>query len=716
MTMYIFIELLYIISRYYGYAAPSAKNTYITSLPPPQTYLYNGTCDVECDPQGSCWGPGPRDCEACRHVLDTLSGTCVEACDNNSQYIYMNECHQCDDKCLGCKRKSNYGQICFNCKKYKRYWGDETFDCVSKCSEKEYVSEKAVCERCHDKCQGFGCFGPGRDDCNPCAKPAISYLPKRFHARKKFLLDGCLLPNEFCPNSYFEDRIPLWIHEHLGFHRISGSLVCIQCHPYCSKCTSYGFSNDVCQECLQEYENCSCPIGFYFQAVFTDEGSCTPCSRGCIECVDEYTCVRCNQSFFRVYEQGLPSPNALFLCMDECPSHQRFSYYDETYQKYCSALDNSSSFLFENSIIVYSTGLPCIIIGLFLLVFFIKTSKTIKRYKSQVKNKLTDESVEILEPAENGSAAATKLEIVKETDVKKTEILGKGAFGTVYKGTISRQGNKGHVLVAVKVLNPQYKVTSTKNLLQEAGVMAGIDHPSLLRLLAVCVTSNVMLITPLMPLGDLRNYLHNRNKAIDPKTMLSWCVQISQGMAYLEGRRLVHRDLATRNVLIQSINRIKLSDFGLARALGLDKDLYSSRGGKLPVKWMPLESLKTGVFTHKSDVWSFGVTVWEILTYGEEPYNGTTTVRGLSEHLEGGTRLHQPEICSADIYKVLMSCWAQEPQERPSFVELAQKFSDMGENPGHFIILPENHEIDPVPELASNDFYLELTSGYVNLD
>lgn len=122
---------------------------------------------------------------------------------------------------------------------------------------------------------------------------------------------------------------------------------------------------------------------------------------------------------------------------------------------------------------------------------------------------------------------------------------------------------------------------------------------------------------------------------------------------------------------------------------------------------MSLESLKTGVFTHKSDVWSFGVTVWEIMTYGEEPYT-VDTLRGLVNYLDSGKRLHQPEACSADIYTVLMNCWALDTQERPSSNTLGEEFSKMAKDPERFITVPGFSKIQRMPELPPHNFYFDI--------
>ncbi|KAI4831736.1 hypothetical protein KUCAC02_001265, partial [Chaenocephalus aceratus] len=127
------------------------------------------------------------------------------------------------------------------------------------------------------------------------------------------------------------------------------------------------------------------------------------------------------------------------------------------------------------------------------------------------------------------------------------------------------------------------------------------------------------------------------------------------GMMYLEERRLVHRDLAARNVLVKSPNHIKITDFGLARLLDGDEKEYNADGGKMPIKWMALECIHYRKFTHQSDVWSYGVTIWELMTFGGKPYDGIPT-REIPDILEKGERLPQPPICTIDVYMVMVKC------------------------------------------------------------
>ena len=187
------------------------------------------------------------------------------------------------------------------------------------------------------------------------------------------------------------------------------------------------------------------------------------------------------------------------------------------------------------------------------------------------------------------------------------------------------------------------------------------------------MTSQMMLVTQLMPLGCLLDYVRNNKDKIGSKPLLNWCTQIARGMTYLEEKRLVHRDLAARNVLVQTPHCVKITDFGLAKVLECNVDEYKATGGKMPIKWLALECIQHRVFTHKSDVWAFGVTVWELLTYGARPYENTPA-RDVPDLLEKGERLPQPPICTIDLYMILVKCWQVNAEYRTEFKELAEQF------------------------------------------
>lgn len=687
--------------------------------------IYNGTCGAECDSDQGCWGPGPADCKKCRNFLDWTTDTCVETCSSDTHYVYRGECIPCHEACVACRGRRL--DDCLDCRELRSDQG-----CVSKCGLGEYEQDR-TCKKCHVECSPVGCSGPldveGNGGCDQCPKPVISYAAKTLGMAWENMyvsLSECYQLNESCPESYFEGRVSPNAKGKFG--RIAEKQGCIKCHPFCLKCSGYGFNSEVCQECVEQFKNCSCPPGFYYDdeyrsRTFSFLGDfCKPCNIGCKDCTDLRTCKQCDHKSYRLYEKGSPAENGSFVCINTCPADKPFSYYSEAYEKYCSPLDDSLS----NDRNIYFPILSIIVLSLIFVVFFKRFSNKIKTYKSKVKvNQPEEEPVDLFESG-NIICNITKLKIIKESDVKKTNILGSGAFGTVYRGTLKLHDGQSYMSVAIKVLSQGNKETSTKAFLQEASIMACVDHPNLLRLLAVCVTSNVMLVTQLMPLGDLNHYLRKHNNNIKSTTSLGWCKQIAQGMAFLEEHRLVHRDLAARNVLMQSENQVKVTDFGLARALDRDQDMYASRGGKLPVKWLALECLKQGIFTHKSDVWAFGVTVWEILTYGEEPYEEKTFLQ-LVNFLDTGERLQQPECCTADLYSVLMTCWASTAPERPSFYELVETFSTMVRDPLRFVTgnienystlqyLPHNyyHGIDD-EEMGLNPETVFSFHDYVNV-
>ncbi|KAL2081573.1 hypothetical protein ACEWY4_023426 [Coilia grayii] len=177
-------------------------------------------------------------------------------------------------------------------------------------------------------------------------------------------------------------------------------------------------------------------------------------------------------------------------------------------------------------------------------------------------------------------------------------------------------------------------------------------------------------------------------------------------MMYLEERRLVHRDLAARNVLVKSPNHIKITDFGLARLLDADEKEYNADGGKMPIKWMALECIHYRKFTHQSDVWSYGVTIWELMTFGGKPYDGIPT-REIPDLLEKGERLPQPPICTIDVYMVMVKCWMIDADSRPRFKELAGEFCRMARDPQRYLVIQGDDRMK-LPSPNDSKFFQSL--------
>uniref|UniRef100_A0A3B3RXH6 Receptor protein-tyrosine kinase n=1 Tax=Paramormyrops kingsleyae TaxID=1676925 RepID=A0A3B3RXH6_9TELE len=343
-----------------------------------------------------------------------------------------------------------------------------------------------------------------------------------------------------------------------------------------------------------------------------------------------------------------------------------------------------------------------------LAIFVLLRRQRIKRKRTLRRLLQEKELVEPLTPSGEAPNQAL-LRILKETEFKKMKVLGSGAFGTVYKGLWVPEGENVKIPVAIKVLREATSPKANKEIMDEAYVMASVEHPHVCRLLGICLTSIVQLVTQLMPYGCLLDYVKENKDNVGSQCLLNWCVQIAKGMSYLEERHLVHRDLAARNVLVKNPQHVKITDFGLAKLLSTDEKEYHADGGKVPIKWMALESILHRTYTHQSDVWSYGVTVWELMTFGTKPYDGIPA-SDIAEVLEKGERLPQPPICTIDVYMIMVKCWMIDAESRPHFRELVAEFSKMARDPQRYLVI-QGDERMYLPSPNDSKLYRTLISG-----
>uniref|UniRef100_A0A8C2E8M9 Activated CDC42 kinase 1 n=1 Tax=Cyprinus carpio TaxID=7962 RepID=A0A8C2E8M9_CYPCA len=264
--------------------------------------------------------------------------------------------------------------------------------------------------------------------------------------------------------------------------------------------------------------------------------------------------------------------------------------------------------------------------------------------------------------------------LISEKDLALFEKLGDGSFGVVKRGEWFTPNGK--VLnVAVKCLKTDVlnQPDALDDFICEVNAMHSLDHQNLIRLYGVVLTHPMKMVTELAPLGSMLDRLRKTLGHFLISTLCHYTIQISNGMAYLESKRFIHRDLAARNILLASSEQVKIGDFGLMRALPKNDDHYvMQEHRKVPFAWCAPESLKTRTFSHATDTWMFGVTLWEMFTYGQEPWLGLNGSQILHKIDKEGERLPKPEDCPQDIYNVMMQCWAQKPDDRPTFVALRE--------------------------------------------
>ncbi|XP_053620906.1 tyrosine-protein kinase receptor [Plodia interpunctella] len=280
---------------------------------------------------------------------------------------------------------------------------------------------------------------------------------------------------------------------------------------------------------------------------------------------------------------------------------------------------------------------------------------------------------------------------VSRESLKLVKALGQGAFGEVYQGLYRhRTGDTVEMPVAVKTLPELSTGQAESDFLMEAAIMAKFNHPNIVHLIGVCFDRHPrFIVLELLAGGDLKNFLREsrpkpeRASALTMKDLLLCSLDVCKGCRYLEAKRFIHRDIAARNCLLTSRGPgrvVKIADFGMAR--DIYRADYYKKGGKamLPIKWMPPEAYIDGIFTIKTDVWSFGVLLWEVFSLGVMPYTGCAN-REVMEMVSGGGRLEKPYGCPQEIYRLMCECWNPTPNERPAFAHMFDRLQRFLQDP-----------------------------------
>ncbi|KAL7389146.1 hypothetical protein ABVT39_027093 [Epinephelus coioides] len=275
--------------------------------------------------------------------------------------------------------------------------------------------------------------------------------------------------------------------------------------------------------------------------------------------------------------------------------------------------------------------------------------------------------------------AQDEWEIPRAT-LKMVKKLGAGQFGEVWMGYY-----KNTQKVAIKTLKEG--TMAPEAFLQEANLMKQLQHERLVRLHAVVTKEPILIVTEFMVNGCLLDFLKSDDgKKLKLNKLIDMSAQIAEGMAYIERKNYIHRDVRAANILVSETLHCKIADFGLARII--ESEYTAQEGAKFPIKWTAPEAINFGTFSIKSDVWSFGILLTEIVTYGRIPYPGMTNPEVIRS-LEKSYRMPRPDGCPEELYDIMKMCWRQKPENRPTFEFLQNTLNDF------FIATEGQYEMQP---------------------
>ncbi|CAK5079274.1 unnamed protein product [Meloidogyne enterolobii] len=711
-------------------------------------------CDQNCAKEFGCWGPGPEQCVKCKKYLREKE--CLDKCPDQGYFVDNSKpliCQPCNDQCKIC-----HGPLptqCSICKTYHiwilqnsinntsnsiEYYFDE-FDenefittttpkeqiadgswtigavkkCVQYCPNSTTYSLGFECRPCHEACFD-GCTGPGdivgNNGCNKCLyglKDELGNL--RCLKGNEPSSDVCGFKNTLGEN-YF-----LALEPANSLTKFS----CRKCRPECKNCTRDGVvemasdgSTPVCNCAYWRLEpaivnnnrptECSmdCGKGSYVlkypNETLSGIGECRRCHPFCDihrSCYDDgpSNCEKCAHG-------GIVDKNGTVTCLNACPPE--LPYADE--EGICQLIDRERSRRQKQIKIVGGVFLAIILLAVLIGFLVWRCLIYQKKYMKEVQMHLPEiPPLDPLKVTQRPNMRRLNLIQVNELDFLpgKSTVLGQGAFGIVYAGKWRPPGVKVNIPVAIKAISALDSRLNEKEMLREAGIMHSVQHEHLLPVAGICLGGGggLKIVTLLRPLGSLLKFFEQYSSQLGSKQLMLYCYQISSAMEYLTKRAIVHRDLAARNVLVKSALHVEVTDFGLATMLQRPNDSVIIEG-RVAVKWLAPESLRHSIFNQRTDVWSFGITCWEILTVGAcSPYKELKLprerlARELVDKLECGYRLEQPNNCSQELYQELLNCWLPDPESRPSFRQIKERFEQFCRAPHIYIQERRNRLIE----------------------
>ncbi|XP_074626360.1 ephrin type-B receptor 1-like [Acropora palmata] len=356
-----------------------------------------------------------------------------------------------------------------------------------------------------------------------------------------------------------------------------------------------------------------------------------------------------------------------------------------------------------------------------VLIFICRRRRRKKGYGSPVEMKdgrvsLPTRSQQLyVDPSNYGDPEDALKDFAKEQDKRWIQldiIIGGGEFGDVYKGLLTRP-DEDAIPVAVKTLKADADQRSRKDFMLEASIMGQFCDPNVIFLEGVVTkTLPLMIIIEFMSNGSLDNFLKKMDGNLTVQQLLGMARGVASGMKYLSGMNYVHRDLAARNVLVSEGMVCKVADFGLSREL--EDSAYETKGGKIPVRWTALEAIDYRKFTAASDVWSYGVVLWEIMSFSERPYWEWSNFEVI-DRIRGGYRLPPPLDCPKAIHQLMLNCWQFDRNKRPKFADIVKKLDVFIRSPDKLNVVapaePKSPKLDVSGVTSVHDWLDSIKMG-----